>query len=67
MDSRRVPGPRLRLRDKALALGAALLLAPASAAAESCQTLDAFQSVLEEDVLSIPGGSAPALPETLRS
>ena len=35
MGSRRVPGPRLRLRDQALALGAALLLAPASAAAES--------------------------------
>lgn len=66
MGSRRVPGPRLRLRDKALALGAALLLAPASAAAESCQTLDAFQSVLEEDVRSIPGGSAPALPEGTR-
>ena len=45
---------------------APLALAPLAEAAESCTPFEAFQPILSEDVRSIPGGAAPALPEGTR-
>ena len=41
-------------------------LAPLAQAEESCTPFEAFRPILSEDVRSIPGGAAPALPEGTR-